>query len=96
MVTLALFTVALTVYSLPHMHDRYGFFIDLLAVVYGVMNVKRLPVVCGFMLVSVLSFMPYLIAVHIVPIQYVAIGLLGLILLVGRDLYRQVQENAYV
>ena len=95
MVTLALFTVALTVYSLPHMHDRYGFFIDLLAVVYGVMNVKRLPVVCGFMLVSVLSFMPYLIAVHIVPIQYVAIGLLGLILLVGRDLYRQVQENAY-
>ncbi len=92
-ITLALFTVALTVYSLPHMHERYGFLIDLLAILYGMINIKKLPVACGFMLVSVLSFMPYLIAVHIVPIQYVAMGLLGLIVYVGADLYRQVQEN---
>ena len=38
--------------------------------------------------------MPYLIAVHIVPIQYVAIALLGLIIYIGYDLYRQVQENS--
>lgn len=93
MVTLALFSVALIVYTLPHMHDRYGFLVDLLAVVYGVSRAERFPIVCGFSLVSVLSFMPYLIAVHLIPIQYVAIGLLGLILLVGRDLYRQVQTN---
>ena len=35
-VTLALFMVAVTVYGLPHMHDRYGFLIDLLAIIYGV------------------------------------------------------------
>ncbi len=93
MVTLALFTVAITVYSLPHMHDRYGFFIDLLAIVYGICRVKRLPVTCGFMLVSVLTFMPYLIAVTIVPIQYLAIGQLALIVYVGYDLYKQVREN---
>ena len=89
LITLALFTVALIVYSLPHMHDRYGFLIDLLAIIYGTLNVKKMPVTGGFMLVSVLSFMPYLIAVHIVPIQYVAIALLGLIVYVGYDLYRQ-------
>ncbi len=93
MITLALFIVAVIVYSLPHMHDRYGFFIDILAVIYGIMDGRKLPVVCGFMLVSVLSFMPYLIAVHIVPQQYVAIGLLGLITFVGADLYRQIQKN---
>jgi Gpi18-like mannosyltransferase len=93
MITLALFTVSVIVYSLPHMHDRYGFLIDLLAVVYGVLNVRKLPVTFGFMLVSVLSFMPYLIAVHLVPIQYVAMGLLGLILYVGMDLYRQIQQK---
>ncbi len=93
LVTLALFTVAIIVYSLPHMHDRYGFLIDLFAVIYGVYRVKKLPVTCGFILVSVLSFMPYLIAVHIVPIQYVAIGLLGLIVYVGYDLYHQIQHN---
>lgn len=92
-VTLALFTVAVTVYFLPHMHERYGFLVDLFAILYGALNPKRLPAVCGFMLVSLLSFMPYLIAVHIVPIQYVAIALLGLIVYVGYDLYNQVSEN---
>lgn len=93
MVTLALFTVAVIVYTLPHMHDRYGFLIDLFAVTYGVQNCKKLPVTCGFILVSIISFMPYLIAVHIVPIQYVAIGLLALILFVGYDLYRQISKE---
>lgn len=96
MITLALFTVAVIVYSLPHMHDRYGFLIDLLAIIYGILNAKKLPVTCGFMLISVLSFMPYLIAVHIVPIQYVAIALLGLIVYVGYDLYRQIKDNSLV
>lgn len=94
LVTLALFTVALAVYCLPHMHDRYGFLIDLLAVVYGMLNARRLPVMCGFFVVSIVSFMPYLIAVHIVPIQYVALVLLGLIIYVGYDLYRQIKANS--
>lgn len=93
MITLALFTVALTVYSLPHMHDRYGFLIDLLAIPYGVMRGRRLCVTCGFMLISLLTFMPYLIAVHIVPIQYLAIAQLGLILCVGLDLYGLIQKH---
>ncbi|MDO4465150.1 MAG: hypothetical protein Q4C57_11460 [Bacillota bacterium] len=92
--TLALFTVAIIVYCLPHMHDRYGFLVDLLAIVYGVINVRKLPVTFGFFIISVLSFMPYLIAVHIVPIQYVAIAQLGLITYVGYDLYRQIQGNS--
>jgi len=91
--TIALFTVALAVYSLPHMHDRYGFLIDLLAIPYGITRGKRLPVACGFMLVSLLTFMPYLIAVHIVPIQYLAIAQLGLILYVGYDLYGLVRQH---
>lgn len=93
LVTLAMFTAAIIVYSLPHMHDRYGFLIDLFAVIYGVYNVRKLPVTCGFMLISVLTFMPYLIAVDIMPLQYMAMGLLGLIVYVGYDLYNQVQKN---
>ena len=93
LVTLALFSVALIVYTLPHMHDRYGFLIDLFAVIYGAYNVKKLPVTCGFVLISILSFMPYLIAVHLVPIQYLAVGMLLLIIYVGYDLYGQIQRN---
>ncbi len=92
-ITLALFTVAITVYSLPHMHDRYGFLIDLLAILYGFINTKKLPITCAFTLISVLTFMPYLIAVHIVPLQYVSIALLALIIYVGYDLYNQIRKQ---
>ena len=92
--TLALFTVGVIVYCLPHMHDRYGFLIDILAIVYGVINIKKLPITFGFFIVSILSFMPYLIVVHIVPIQYVAIIQLGLIAYVGYDLYKQIKANS--
>lgn len=93
-ITVALFSVALVVYCLPHMHDRYGFLIDLLAVLYGFMNVKRFPVMCGYFVISILTFMPYLIAVHIVPIQYLALAMLGLLTYVGYDLQRQIRANS--
>ena len=44
------------------------------------------------MLIPVLTFMPYLIAVLLVPIPFLAIGLLGLIVCVGLDLYGQIRE----
>ena len=81
------------VYTLPHMHDRYGFPVDLLAILYGVLNPGKLTMTCGFLLVSLLSYIPYLLGIHIVPIAYVALGLLGLILLVGRDLYEQIKAQ---
>lgn len=93
LVTLALFTVALTVYSLPHMHERYGFLVDLFAILYGVLKPRKLPITCGFILISLLAYMPYLIAVTIVPLTLMAIALLGLIIYVGRDLYGQMQES---
>lgn len=92
-VTLALFSVALIVYSLPHMHERYGFLVDLFAIIYGVLNVKRLPVTACFITLSVCAYMPYLIAVEILPIQYMAIAMLGLLVFVGYDLYRQIHQN---
>ncbi len=92
-VTLALLTVAVTVYTLPHMHERYGILLDLLAIVYAMLDVRKLPVFFGFSLISVVSFMPFLITVEIVPLQYTAIGLLGLILYVGFDFYRQVEAG---
>ena len=87
-VATALFSVALCVYSLPHMHDRYGILIDMLAIIYAVLRPKKLPVAIGFMLISLLTFMPYLIAVSIFDIRTLAVGQLVLIVYVGYDLYK--------
>lgn len=92
-ITLALFSVSIVVYTLPHMHERYGFLIDLLAILYGVLDHKKLFLTCGFLLVSFVSYIPYLNGIHIFPIAYVAIGLLALILLVGKDLYGQIKAQ---
>lgn len=89
-VSIALFSVSVAVYTLPHMHERYGFLVDLLAVLYGVLRPEKLFLTCGFLLVSFLSYMPYLNGIHIFPMGYVAVGFLVLILLVGKDLYKQV------
>ena len=92
-VSIALFSVACAVYTLPHMHDRYGFLIDLIAIVYAVVRPKKLPVMCGFVLVSILTFMPYLIAVHIFDIRTVAVFQLALIIYVGYDLYKEIASS---
>ncbi|MCR4989450.1 MAG: hypothetical protein K6A38_01110 [Lachnospiraceae bacterium] len=93
MVTLALFTVAITLYTLPHMHDRYGFLIDLIAIVYFMLRPRKLPVSIGFMFVSICLSMPYLIAYRVMEIKYVAMIQLVLIVFVGYDLYKLVSEN---
>lgn len=89
-VTIALCSVALIAYTLPHMHDRYGFLVDLLAILYGVLDHRKLFCTVGFVLVSLLSYIPYLLGIHLVPIVYVAIGFLVLIVLVFYDLYKQI------
>jgi len=88
-VTIALFTVALTVYLLPHMHERYGFLIDLIAIIYVIMRPKRIPVFVGFVIVSVCSYMPFLVGKYVFSIQTLALIQIGLIMYVGWDLYRQ-------
>lgn len=93
LITLALFMVAVILYTMPHMHDRYGFLIDLLAIVYAILRPRKMPVAVGFMTLSVLIFMPYLIAVNIFSMQTLSIALLGLICYVGYDLYKLVKEN---
>ena len=86
----ALLTVAITVYSLPHMHDRYGYLIDIIAIIYAVIRPKRIPLMCAFFVVSILTFMPYLTGVHIFNLQTVAIAMTALIAVVGRDLYKEI------
>jgi uncharacterized membrane protein len=44
------------------------------------------------MVISILAFMPYLLAVDIVPLQYLALAMLALIVYVGYDLCRQITE----
>lgn len=88
----ALFTTAVSVYFLPHMHERYGYIVDLMAIVYGLYHVKKLYFTVGFGLVSVLSYVPYLFKASIVPGYYAAALMLALIVITGYDLYKAIRQ----
>lgn len=92
-ITIALFFIAFSVYTLPHMHERYGFLIDVLAIIYVVLRPKKLPVLAGFMLVSLVCFMPYLVGVNIFELKTVALIQGCLVVYVGYDLYKQISLN---
>lgn len=93
MVLIALFTVAITVYFLPHMHDRYGFLIDLIAIIYAVLRPRRLPLLCIIFFVTTLTFMPYLIAVKVMEPRTLAYIQTGVVIYIGYDLYKFINEN---
>ena len=89
MVTTALFSLCLLLYGLPHMHERYGILIDVLAVVYAVLRPRQIPVAIGLITSSLMSYMLFLFGRESLPPLHHAIFQLGLIIFVGRDLYRQ-------
>lgn len=94
-VLLALFTTAAGVYFLPHMHERYGYIVDLIAIVYGICNIKKLYLLIGYALVSMLSYLPYLFKSTIVPGYYTGFLMLVLIIITGYDLYAQIKKASY-
>ena len=93
MVTLALFSICLVLFTMPHMHERYGLVVDLLAIVYAAQRPGKAPLAAGYILVSLLSYIPYLNHADPLPAIWLAVALLGLNILLGRDLLRQVNEN---
>ena len=92
LVTLALFSVSMALYALPHMHDRYGFMVDLLAIVYAFQRPRKAFVSIGYILVSMLTYMTFLADITVLPFTVLALLLLALDIYVGYDLYLQLRD----
>ena len=96
-VQMALFFAILTPWFLPHMHERYGCVADILAIIYAMMNTKKFYFPLVQILVSFNSYMAYLS--HLgsdEPTIYYgvwAIAELGLLVLVGLDIWHYMQNT---
>ena len=93
MVTMALFSICLVLFTMPHMHERYGLVVDLLVIVYALQRPEKTPIALCYILVSLLSYIPFLNRADALPSIWLAIAMLALNILVGRDLVRQINEN---
>lgn len=90
--TLALFSVSLALYTLPHMHERYGFIVDLLAIAYAVQRPGKFPVAILYIAISMLTYLPFLLGVYVFPFPVLAVVMLALDCYVGYDLVKQINE----
>ena len=90
MVTLAMFSVSVALFTLPHMHERYGFLVDLLAIVYALQRPEKAWVSVGYILISLITYMPFLVGAYVFPFPVLAAAMLALDIFVGYDLYRQI------
>jgi len=60
---------------LPHMHDRYFFLADVLAVPFGLSRLRRMPVPVLIQFASLLGYHAYLLQRYLLPMKYGAAAL---------------------
>ena len=91
MISIALLSVGLTIYTLPHMHERYSFMLDILAIVYALQRPSKAPVSLAYITISLISYMCFLNGIYVIPFAYLSVALLALHTYVGIDLAKQIK-----
>ena len=91
---LAIFTAGLAVYTLPHMHERYGFLFDALTIVYVAIKPKKIVLWLCTVVSTLAAYSMYLYGYQIIDYRYVSLLNLGMLVYVGRELYREIQKEA--
>jgi len=76
---------------LPSMHERYGILIDLLSVIYCMVERRKIYMAIGINFVSLISYTPFLIGDCVIPYQYLAIGNLLLFIFTTKDFIYQLK-----
>ena len=92
MVTLAIFTVLLCLYTLPVMHERYGYIAELLLVAYGITSYKRMGICAVVQAVSVITYSRFLYGSTVTALWPLSFINLVIILIIGYDLYMQIKR----
>lgn len=92
MIQLALFFAVLTPYFLPHMHERYGFLADFLAIIYAMIQVRRFYIPLLHILMSFCMYNIYFTWQNPELMQIFAFVELGILFILGLDVYRYLND----
>lgn len=87
LLTMALFFAVLVPFVLPHMHDRYWFLADVLAVAYAVVNPRRWFVPVLVVSASLGTYLIFLWKLYAISLDLLAWMMLAALLIVGFDVF---------
>ncbi len=88
-ITLAIFTIEVCLFILPVMHERYGFFPEILAVVYGLTGYRRMVVCASMQIISFITYSRFLFGSTVTNLWPLTVGMFIIIMLLGYDLWQQ-------
>jgi Gpi18-like mannosyltransferase len=95
--TLVVFVSQLVVYCLPCMHERYGYVAEVFAFIYGMFGFKRLCIAIMLQGITLVTYTRFLwgasSSLTTANLVVFAFLLMGIILLMGKDLYAQVHKT---
>lgn len=83
MLQIALLCVLAIPFFLPNMHERYFYLADVISIIYAFYFPRWFFFPIVMQLASLLSYAPYLLNTEIMQLSYVAVAVLGLILIAG-------------
>ncbi len=91
-ITLLIFTAEVCLFTLPIMHERYGYIPEMAAIIYGVTRYKRMAVCIALQFVSVITYARFLYGTEVSEIWPLSIILMAVIFFVGYDLNEQMKK----
>ena len=89
LLTAGLFFALLLPYLLPHMHERYFFLADILALIYAFFRPKRFYIPIMVVFSSFAGYLPFLFGHRPIDLTLAAILMGAALLIVTYDLFRQ-------
>lgn len=92
-ITLFLFFSLLIPFMLPHMHERYYYYAEIIAIIYAMINIKKIYIPIGIMFVSIYSYLPFLFEVEPIDLSILSIIILAILINIGKDLYYQLKKS---
>lgn len=95
--TLVVFVSQLVVYCLPCMHERYGYVAEVFAFIYGMFGFKRLCTAIMLQAITLVTYTRFLwgasSSLTTANLVVFAFLLLGVLLAIGYDLYKQIKRS---
>ena len=91
MLILLIFTLEICFFCLPVMHERYAFIAEILTIVYGLINYKRIPVCIVLQVISLVTYSTYLFGSQVDKLWPLSMVLLAIIFVIGYDLYKHMK-----
>ncbi|MBQ7428170.1 MAG: hypothetical protein IJV29_00755 [Butyrivibrio sp.] len=94
MISLIVFTSALIVFCLPVMHERYAYIPEVFGVIYAMYGYRKFSCFVGIETLAIVTYIRYLFGSNVTYLYPFAMINLCIILVMGYDLYKQINDNA--